>query len=311
MTVVAALYVKRDGSYWHSACVDPWDEARDARLYAGPHPVVAHPPCQRWGKLWAGQPLLIKKTGIRKKKGDDDGCFKAALAAVRKWRGVIEHPDQSHAWVHFGLNKPPREGGWIPADDYGGWTCCVEQGRYGHHARKPTWLYVFGTDRPELDWGKSEMRLDPEIVARIGLNRAKRRGEVASKGGGTDSSPRIGTPPAFRELLLDIARSANPKENTMPARSRGNSPATDPIMADQVGWLTQNNIAIVSRQGDDTIRYVTVVYEGKEHSERGYSIGHALDRLFDSIGIGGIEYKMWQCEHAIWLLAEKMKHART
>jgi len=53
------------------------------------------------------------------------------------------------------------------------------------------------------------MHLDPEIVARIGIERAKRRGEVASKGGGVDSAPRIGTPPEFRDMLLSIARSAN------------------------------------------------------------------------------------------------------
>lgn len=204
---VAALYVEKNGCYWDLPGVDPWDEARDARLYDGPYPVVAHPPCQRWGKLWAGQPLWIKRTGIRKVKGDDGGCFKAALNNVRRVGGVLEHPDQSHAWAHFGLNKPPRSGGWIAADFDGGWTCCVEQGQYGHHARKPTWLYAFGVDLPELRWGHSEMRLDPEVVERIGLARAKRRGEVASKGGGTDSAPRIGTPPAFRDLLLSIARS--------------------------------------------------------------------------------------------------------
>lgn len=205
---IAALYVETNGCYFGLPGVEPWDEARDARLYAGRHPVVAHPPCQRWGKLWAGQPLWIKQTGERKVKGDDGGCFAAALDAVRKWGGVIEHPDQSHAWAHFGLNKPPREGGWVPADFVGGWTCCVEQGRYGHHARKPTWLYAFAVDLPELRWGKSEMRLDPEIVARIGIDRAKRRGEVASKGGGTDSPSRIGTPVEFRDLLLGIAASA-------------------------------------------------------------------------------------------------------
>lgn len=205
--MIAALYVETGGSYYGLPDVDPWDEARDARSYRGPHPVVAHPPCQRWGKLWAGQPLWIKRTRERKIKGDDGGCFAAALASVRQWGGVIEHPDQSHAWAHFGLNKPPREGGWITADFFGGWTCCVEQGRYGHHARKPTWLYAVGCQLPELRWGRSEMKLDPEIVARIGIDRAKRRGEVASKGGGTDSPSRIGTPPEFRDLLIEMARS--------------------------------------------------------------------------------------------------------
>lgn len=96
---------------------------------------------------------------------------------------------------------------------YGGWTCCVEQGRYGHHARKPTLLLAYGVDLPELHWGESEASLDPAMVERLGLERAKRRGEVASKGGGTDSSPRIGTPPAFRDLLLSIARTARKQES--------------------------------------------------------------------------------------------------
>ena len=38
---VAALYVETNGSYFGLPGVDPWDEPRDARLYAGPHPVVA------------------------------------------------------------------------------------------------------------------------------------------------------------------------------------------------------------------------------------------------------------------------------
>ena len=84
---IAALYVERGGCYWNLPEVDAWDEARDARQYAGPWPVVAHPPCQRWGKLWAGQPLWIKRTGIRKVKGDDGGCFKSALASVRERGG--------------------------------------------------------------------------------------------------------------------------------------------------------------------------------------------------------------------------------
>jgi hypothetical protein len=160
MQTVAALYVETNGAYFGLPGIDPWDEVRDAREYAGPHPVVAHPPCQRWGKMWFGQPLHVKLTGERKVKGDDGGCFKAALQAVRTYGGVIEHPWQSHAWPHFGLNTPPRAGGWIMADAEGGWTCCVEQGRYRHYARKPTLLYVCGVDPedlPDLDWGIGEI----------------------------------------------------------------------------------------------------------------------------------------------------------
>lgn len=72
-------------------------------------------------------------------------------------------------------------------------------------------LLVYGVSRsglPELKWGKTERQLDPAIVERMGLARAIRLGEVASKGGGTDSTARIYTPPAFRDLLLNIARSA-------------------------------------------------------------------------------------------------------
>jgi hypothetical protein len=207
--MIAALYVQTDGCYFDLPGVDPWDEARDARKYAGPYPVVAHPPCQRWGKMWAGSPLVIARTGVRKIKGDDGGCFEHALAAVRKFGGVLEHPWGSHAWAHFGLNKPSRNGGWISADFHGGWTCCVEQGRYGHYARKPTLLYAVGCELPELDWGTGEPRIPQWAIDKYGLERAKRIGELSFKGGGVDSSPRIGTPEPFRALLIEMASSAS------------------------------------------------------------------------------------------------------
>ena len=183
MKTVAALYVESGGAYYGLPGVDAWDEERDARRYDGPHPVVAHPPCQRWGKMWFGQPLTVKLTGVRKQKGDDGGCFAAALAAVRQFGGVLEHPWGSHAWPHFGLNRPPRSGGWGAADMLGGW--------------------------PELHWGHSEAQYDPAVVERMGMKRAKRLGEVGARGGGTNSTPRIHTPPPFRELLLRIASSVN------------------------------------------------------------------------------------------------------
>lgn len=207
--MIAALYVETGGGYFGLEGVDPWDETRDARKYSGPWPVVAHPPCQRWGKMWFGQPLAVKLTGKRKRLGDDGGCFEHALKAARTYGGVIEHPWGSLAWPHFDLNTPDRAGGWIMADYHGGWTCCVEQGRYGHYARKPTLILAYGIDDlPSLEWGYREPSFDPAVVERMGLQRAKRLGEVGARGGGTDSSPRIGTPEPFRELLISMARTA-------------------------------------------------------------------------------------------------------
>lgn len=214
MSEVSALYVESGGCYYGIDGVDPWDQDRDARLYAGPNPVIAHPPCQRWGKMWAGSPSVIAKTGQRKRKGDDGGCFKAALFDVRRFGGVLEHPWGSHAWSHFGINKPDRKGGWIKADEFGGFTCCVEQGRYGHYTPKPTLLYAVGVSPlPELRWGVHKVTPDdfpPEALEKYGLAKCKRMGLMAFKGGGTDSSPRIATPIEFRDLLIDMAKSATP-----------------------------------------------------------------------------------------------------
>lgn len=148
--MIAALYVDPKGVYANDPRVDLWDEARDARLYPGPWPVVAHPPCSRWCRL-AG--LVEVRWGH--KRGDDGGCFAAALASVRQWGGVLEHPAYSDAWAAFDLPKPNRGGGWQKGL-CGGWSAHVEQGHYGHPARKATWLYVYGAQElPSLRWGPS------------------------------------------------------------------------------------------------------------------------------------------------------------
>ncbi len=203
MTAVAALYVETNGCYFGLPDVDPWDQARDARSYAGPHPVVAHPPCQRWGRYWGGAP----KTWPRLKKGDDGGCFSAALASVRAFGGVLEHPEASSAWAHHGLNAPPRSGGWVSAGFCGGWTCCVEQGAYGHQARKATWLYAFGVELPSLAWGSAPgdfLRLDDGFHSAAERARAVKTGACQR----LSKKQRAATPPEFRDLLLSIARSA-------------------------------------------------------------------------------------------------------
>lgn len=202
---IAALYVEPNGVYSDIQNVEPWDEARDARQYAGPWPVVAHPPCERWGRFWHGSPRKPHQF----KLGDDGGCFEAALNAVREWCGVLEHPADSKAWEAFGLNKPPRGGQWVKADECGGFTCYVEQGFYGHIARKPTWLYAFGVELPALKWGLGQQRLHPGLLEKYGYEYARRKGVVSCIGGKDKKAKRNATPIEFRDVLLEVARSSH------------------------------------------------------------------------------------------------------
>lgn len=117
--MIAALYVETDGVYYGLPDVDPWDLLRDARQYAGPWPVVAHPPCQRWGRMATGGPAAPGTRVV----GDDDGCFEAALAAVRKWGGVIEHPEASKAWPPWSAARTRR--GYASGRRSGSVTCCL------------------------------------------------------------------------------------------------------------------------------------------------------------------------------------------
>ena len=193
--MIAALYVDPRGAYSGLPGVDLWDEARDARKYNGPHPVVAHPPCSRWCRL-AG--LVEARWGH--KRGEDDGCFEAALEAVRRWGGVLEHPAYSDAWAAHGLNRPPSAGGWVVADFDGGWTCHVEQGRYGHRARKATWSYAHGVELPALRWGSIPDAESSALVSWCGNHTSA-----------FDTRPRVGkavaaaTPEEFRDELLAMA----------------------------------------------------------------------------------------------------------
>lgn len=108
MRTVAALFVETNGCYFGLVGVDPWDITRDARTYAGPHPVVAHPPCERWGRYWNGGP----SARVKRLKGDDGGCFTSALTAVRRWGGCWStRRHQPHGLRTACTNRHGTEGG--------------------------------------------------------------------------------------------------------------------------------------------------------------------------------------------------------
>lgn len=193
--MVAALYIEPNGCYSKLTEIDLWDKSRDARLYNGPYPVVAHPPCQLWTrfahvnfKRWGGE---------HNRPGNDEGCFHAALQAVKTYGGVLEHPAYSYAWNHFGLLRP-EFGRWKNVGNE--WVTEVWQSAYGHKARKKTWLLYCGLKEPfNLKWQKVN------ATHQIGFydKRGKERNKPTISGKAASA-----TPSEFRDILILLAKNS-------------------------------------------------------------------------------------------------------
>lgn len=199
VTKVAALFVDPNGVYSGLEDVEVWDEARDARLYDGPWPVVAHPPCARWSRL-AG----FTEARFGYKRGEDGGCFESALRSVRTFGGIIEHPAYSRAFDAFGLPEPQVIEGWT-GGLCGGWSAYVEQGRYGLPVKKATWLYAFGIEPPELRWGRTPDGEGIEPNGEFGgLDNWRDRWQKPKDAWRVNrhNGMRSATPPSFRDVLI-------------------------------------------------------------------------------------------------------------
>lgn len=193
--MIAALYVQSDGCYFNLPNIDAWDEVRDARKYSGPYAVVAHPPCQRWGAFAAVN--YARWGGEHNRPGNDGGCFKAALASVRTFGGVLEHPAKTRAYATYGLTKPSGIG-WQKVGK-GEWVCEVWQSAYGHRANKATWLLFVGNRPFDLNWERKRGSHQVGFRDQRGPTRNKptlSRKEAAA------------TPIKFRDTLIELARAA-------------------------------------------------------------------------------------------------------
>jgi hypothetical protein len=192
--MIAALFVQPHGCYANDAEIDPWPESRDARKYTGPYPVVAHPPCQLWGRF--AKINYIRWGGEHNKPGNDGGCFQSALNSARQFGGVLEHPADTYAWAAHGLPRPIGTG-WTATTD--GYVCEVWQSAYGHKARKRTWLYYVGSKPAELRWNR------PAGTHQIGQH--DQRGKDRNKPTVTRKEANA-TPIDFRDALIDLARNS-------------------------------------------------------------------------------------------------------
>lgn len=103
---VAILFARQDSIYKSMPDCDVYDIKRDARNYAGDLPVVAHPPCRAWASLrhcakpWVGEKDLAH----------------FAIAQIRKFGGVLEHPLRLTLWPVAGLPRSEQRDAW------GGWS---------------------------------------------------------------------------------------------------------------------------------------------------------------------------------------------
>jgi hypothetical protein len=188
---VAALYVDRRGPYPKLPGVDCWDAGRDARRYAGPWPVVAHPPCTHYGR--------VRHLG----KVQDSDCAPIAVEQVRRFGGVLEHPAHSKLWEHCGLPLPGA-----PTGLFWDYTVEVDQVEWGHACRKRTWLYLVGVPREALERPPFPGRM-PTHWCSGGRTKSSRSGSPIPPGIKAASAQiKRRTPPLFAEYLIRLARAA-------------------------------------------------------------------------------------------------------
>jgi hypothetical protein len=178
---VAILYARADSVYKTLPGCDVWDEERDARRWPGGAPVVAHPPCRAWGKLRKfANPMPHEKDLAR-----------LSVAHVRRYGGVLEHPEWSTLWDDMGLPRPANG----LRDEFGGWTLAVSQKWWGHRAEKKTWLYIVGCEPRNL----------PPIPYTIAEATHVIKGVKGGKPA-VSKAEREHTPPDFAVWLVEVAR---------------------------------------------------------------------------------------------------------
>lgn len=192
--MVAVLFARQDSIYKAMPGVDVFDMQRDARTWRGGCPVVAHPPCRGWGRL----------RGLANPRPDELDLAHFAVACVRMFGGVLEHPAGSTLWQAAHLPRP----GTI--DKLGGWTLPIHQSDFGHRAGKPTWLYIVGCLPGEIPEIPLSLGSPSHIIGRSGRNRDGSRlhkGDIGWRPEVTKAE-REQTPSRLAQYLVELAERA-------------------------------------------------------------------------------------------------------
>ena len=125
---IPVLFTAHNSLYNDFDIFDCYDEKRNAFTYTDRVPLIAHPPCRLFSRLRK----LSSADPIEKK------CAYFALARIRQFGGILEHPRSSTLW----LNGNFKLDGSV--DDYGGFLRSVNLSWFGFPAQKKTMLYFVG-----------------------------------------------------------------------------------------------------------------------------------------------------------------------
>lgn len=189
---IAVLFARRDSVYKTLPSCDVFDADRDALTWTGGSPVIAHPPCRAWGQL-------------RKLANPRPGEKELALFAVdqvRRFGGVLEHPQKSTLWPVAGLPEPGER------DQWGGWTLPIFQSWWGHRAEKSTRLYIVGcepSDIPVLPLALGEASHVCGSSGRRSDGSRLHKGDLAWRPEITKAE-REHTPPELAKWLVELAQ---------------------------------------------------------------------------------------------------------
>ena len=194
---VSILFVHKTTNYTAVPGADTWDAERDATLWPGGNQVVAHPPCAQWGRL----------RGMATPRPNEKALGPFAVAHVRRWGGVVEHPAGSTLWPYCSMPTPGQ------TDAYGGFTLDVDQVRWGHPAQKHTWLYVCGC-KPEDVPALPPPGITPTRCVTSSRSTFYSLPALSKRG-------RELTPPALCVWLVELARRCHPAHPEAAAGSAG------------------------------------------------------------------------------------------
>ena len=95
ITPVTILCAADNSFYKKIPFLNVYDKQRNAWSYKGDDMIIAHPPCQQWGRL----------RGLANKNEKEKELALFCLDQVMKNGGILEHPVSSLLWNHIERSK--------------------------------------------------------------------------------------------------------------------------------------------------------------------------------------------------------------